>query len=111
MRVLAIVSGEHDVDARLASTLPGPFPMKRLATTRYRRFVTADGAPLIGQVGKTTFVVAGLGDTAPFFAPSIARLLAGTSRTRTKSSGSQRMIHASERTAIADFVSAAEAAS
>jgi hypothetical protein len=74
--VLALISGEQDVDARLASTLPGPFPMKRLATTRYRRFVTSDGAPLIGTVGKL-FLVAGFGDVATFFAPSVARLLAG----------------------------------
>lgn len=77
--VLAIVSGETDVDARLASTLPGPFPMKRLATTRFRRFTLRDGAPLIGKVGKQ-LLVAGLGDTAPFFAPSIARFIAGTAQ-------------------------------
>jgi len=75
--VLAIVSGEEDVDARLASTLQGPFPMKRLATTRYRRFTTRDGAPVVGKVGKR-FLIAGLADAAPFFAPSIGRLIAGT---------------------------------
>jgi hypothetical protein len=73
---LAIISGEHDVDARLASALPGPFPVKRLATTRYRRFTTSDGAPLIGNVG-THFVVVGFGDVASFFVGAIARLLAG----------------------------------
>ncbi len=106
--VLAIISGERDVDARLASTLPGPFPMKRLATTRYRRFTTADGAPLIGSVGKH-ILVAGLGDVAAFFAPSIARLLAGVAE------DDDRLwlaAHdpAASRAAIAEFVSPAEAA-
>ena len=77
--VLALISGDNDVDARLASTLPGPFPMKRLATTRYRRFTTRDGASVIGRLG-ARLVIAGLGDTAPFFAPSIARLIAGTAQ-------------------------------
>ena len=106
--VLAIVSGEEDVDARLASTLPGPYPMKRLATTRYRRFTTSDGAPLMGRIGKL-FVIAGLGDAAPFFAPSLARLIAGAGETDEK-----RWFAAHEpgkdRAAIADFVSPLEAA-
>ena len=105
--VLAIASGEQDVDARLASTLPGPFPMKRLATTRYRRLSTRDGAPIIGKVGKQ-FLIAGLGDAAPFFAPALARLIAGTPEPDEK-----RWFTAHDpvknRTAIADFVSAAEA--
>lgn len=76
--VLALVAGEHDVERRLASTLNGPFPMKRLATTRYRRIVSADNAPLIGRVGNA-FAIAGLGTPAAFLAPALARLLAGAS--------------------------------
>lgn len=75
--VLALMSGEQDVEARLASTLPGPFPMKRLATTRFRRLTTADSAPVIGRVGER-FIIAGLADTAAFFAPTLARRIAGT---------------------------------
>jgi hypothetical protein len=104
--VLAIVSGEADVDARLASVLTGPFPMKRLATTRYRRFTTPDGAPLIGNIGKH-FLLAGLGDAAPFFAPSIARLLAGIANGDEKNWFAAHD-PASDRAAIADFVAAAE---
>lgn len=105
--VLAIVSGEHDVEARLASVLAGPFPMKRIATTRYRRFITTDGAPLIGSFGQQ-FLIAGLGDAAPFFAPSIARLIAGTTE------GDEKRWFAAHdpagnRAAVADFVSAWEA--
>jgi hypothetical protein len=84
--LLALVGGEHDVEARLASTLRGPFPVKRLATTRYRRLVTQDGAPLIGRIkGTRHFVVAGLGDSAAFLAPAMARFLAGTSEREEKS--------------------------
>lgn len=105
--VLAIISGEQDVDARLASTLPGPFPVKRLATTRFRRFASADGAPVLGKVGKT-FVVAGLGDATPFFAPALARFIAGASAPEERR---WFAAHApgKDRTAIADFVSAEEA--
>ena len=106
--VLAIVSGEQDVDARLASTLPGPFPMKRLATTRYRRFTARDGAPVIGKAGKQ-FLITGLADVSPFFAPALARVIANTAEPDEK-----RWFAAhdpgKDRTAVADFVAAAEAA-
>ena len=60
--VLALVSGDRDVEARLASTLPGPFPVQRLATSRFRRIVSTDGAPLLGRLKPSRlFVVAGLG--------------------------------------------------
>ncbi|RYE11171.1 MAG: hypothetical protein EOP22_01455 [Hyphomicrobiales bacterium] len=78
--VLALVSGESEIEARLASTLSGPFPLKRLATTRYRRVIT-DGAPMIGRMGEI-FVIAGLGEPAAFLAPPLARLLAGSSEGR-----------------------------
>jgi hypothetical protein len=77
---LALISGDDDVDARLASTLGGPFPMKRLATTHYRRVVTNDGAPLIGRLKPSKqFVIAGLGDAAAFMAPALARFIAAQS--------------------------------
>jgi hypothetical protein len=78
--VLALISGDIDVEARLASVLTGPFPMKRLATTHYRRVVSADAAPLVGRAKPSKqFVIAGLGDAASFMAPSLARFIAGAS--------------------------------
>ena len=78
--VLALVSGDRDVEARLATALPGPFPVQRLATSRFRRIVSTDGAPLIGRLKPSKlFVVAGL-QSAAFFAPALARLLAGETR-------------------------------
>ena len=109
--VLALVSGEADAEARLASTLPGPFPMKRLATTRYRRFVSNDGAPIIGRLKPNKpFIVAGLGDGAAFLVPAIARLIAGASE------GDEAHWFAAHdpaqpRATVADFVTAAEVAS
>jgi hypothetical protein len=41
--------------------------------------MTSDGAPLVGRLGRKGWVVvAGLGLGAAFFAPVVARLLAGT---------------------------------
>jgi hypothetical protein len=108
--VLALVGGEVDVEARLASTLPGPFPIKRLATTRYRCFVTADSAPFVGRLklGKQ-FIAAGLGTTAAFLAPAIARHLVGKS-----DADEARWFAAHDpaqpREAIAEFVAPAEVA-
>ncbi len=77
--VLALARGAADVEARIASALAGPFPVKRLASTRYRRLVTRDGAPLIGRIkGARLFAIAGLGDAGAFLAPALARFLAGT---------------------------------
>jgi hypothetical protein len=82
---LALVAGDTTVEARLASTLGGPFPVKRLASTRYRQVVPRDGAPLVGRLKRTkTFIVAGLGDAAPFYAPALARLLTDTASAEEK---------------------------
>ena len=77
--VLALASGAEAVAPRLAACLAGPFPMKRLASTRYRGLATRDGAPLVGRLKRTrTVVIAGLGSTGAFLAPVLARLIAGT---------------------------------
>ena len=106
--VLALASGEADVEARLASVLPGPFPMKRLATTRYRRCVAGDGAPLIGRAAGN-IVIAGLGDAAPFFAPALARLVAGAPQAD-EARWFAAHNPAGDRAAVADFAPFFEAA-
>jgi hypothetical protein len=76
--VLALVEGQADADARLASCLAGPFPLQRRATTHYHRLATIDGAPLIGRLARSgLLVIAGIGSSASFLAPPLARLLAG----------------------------------
>jgi hypothetical protein len=78
--ILALVAGDADPEIRLGATLSGPFPMKRLATTRFRRLVATDGAPVAGPLkAQKVFVVAGFGDLAAFMAPALARCLTGQS--------------------------------
>ncbi len=80
LAILGLVSGEGEIEARLASCLPGPFPLARRATSHFRRVATDDGAPLIGRLDPSgLLVIAGLGDASAFFAPPLARLLAGKS--------------------------------
>jgi len=105
LSILALVSGDGEVDARLASTLPGPFPLQRLATTHFRCVSTVDGAPLIGRIKPSKLMVlAGLGEAAAFFAPLIARLLAGVPGDGEKEWASAHDPSRPTREAVADFV-------
>ena len=80
LSILALVTGDTDVDARLASALPGPFPLRRFATTHFRQVITFDGAPMVGRVKPSRLtMLSGLGQAAAFLAPIIARGLAGVS--------------------------------
>lgn len=103
--VLALIEGDADAEARLASTLPGPFPLARLATSRFRRVVTADGAPLIGKLKPSKLtILAGLGEAAVFLAPAIARWLAGTPSDDEKRWFAARDPARPSRETIAEFV-------
>lgn len=76
--LLARVRHDAQMDDRLASVLDGPFPMRRLATARYRVLSSLDGAPVIGRLNPTgLFFIAGLEEAAAFFAPALARVLKG----------------------------------
>jgi hypothetical protein len=101
--VLGLVDGADSVEIRLASCLPGPFPLQRRATTHFQRVITSDGAPAIGRLDPSQlFVIAGLGDAGAFTAPPLARLLAGAS---TDAEADWFAAHAltADRTAIADL--------
>jgi hypothetical protein len=78
--VAAIASGDADLALpRVASTLTALGPLRRSGQTVFRSVGTADRAPLIGRMGKgKAIVVAGLGDSAAFQAPAVARLLTGS---------------------------------
>jgi hypothetical protein len=109
--ILALVSGAADVEARLASCLSGPFPLRRSATSRFRRLATSDGAPLIGRLKPSRlFIAAGLGDAGAFLAPPLARFLAGAPSPEEKSWFGAHDPSRSSREAIADFTSPFEAA-
>jgi hypothetical protein len=104
LTVLALVAGEPDDDARLASCLPGPFPLQRRATSQFRRLIAADGAPVVGVLPPGQFIVAGFGDAAAFLAPPIARLLAGKSTGDEAPWFAAHAPGAPNREAVADFV-------
>ena len=107
LSILALASGDSDVDARLASALPGPFPVQRVASTHFRRTAITDGAPLIGRVDPSGLVlIAGLGDAAIFLAPLIARSLAGTAGADERAWALAHDPSCGHRDVVADFVPA-----
>jgi hypothetical protein len=102
--VLGLVEGTWDIDTRLAACLPGPFPLRRLASTHYRRIGASDGAPMLGQLATSPVtLVAGLGDAAAFLAPPLARWLAGASRDDEAAWFADHAAARADRAAVADF--------
>ena len=77
--VTAIAAGEADAALpRIGASLPGVGPVGRAAQSRFLGIGTLDGAPLIGRMGKSRLTtIAGLGSSAAFLAPIVARYLAG----------------------------------
>ena len=77
--VTAIATGDTDsADARIGASLSGQGALRRMGRASFRRIAVADGAPLLGRVGKSRWIVAaGFGDNAAFLAPAVARHLAG----------------------------------
>jgi glycine/D-amino acid oxidase-like deaminating enzyme len=74
--ILVAADGGESVDKRLGSALADHLPLVRLATRRYHKFVTSDGAPLIGWLkAPKLFIATGMGSAAAFFAPALARVL------------------------------------
>ncbi len=78
--ITALVAGTRDADARLGSALALQAPLDQVAETRFIAFETVDGAPLVTYSrAPRALVVAGLGAAAGFFAPALARHIAGRS--------------------------------
>jgi hypothetical protein len=108
--ILALVAGTSDIELRLASTIVGPFPLQRVATSRFRRFTSIDGAPVIGRLTPSRLhIIAGLGDAGAFLAPPLARFITGNGTPEEKSWFAAHN-PARPREAIADFVAVAEQA-
>ncbi len=77
-QALVAITGDDAIEARAASTLGGPFPVRRLATSRYHALSSGDGAPMIGPLAAGgAFAIGGMGDAAAFAMPSLARVLVG----------------------------------
>ncbi len=77
--VTALSAGDAITAApRIGASLAPLGRLKRSGQAIFRSVDTADGAPLIGRLGKgKASIVAGLGPSAVFVVPAIARLLAG----------------------------------
>ena len=77
--VSAIAAGDGEsAPARLGASLASLGRLRRAGQAAFRRVVTLDGAPLIARMGKSRMTaIAGLGPSAAFLAPAVARQLAG----------------------------------
>ncbi|HEV7276160.1 MAG TPA: hypothetical protein VGN80_07730 [Devosiaceae bacterium] len=76
--VTALADGDQEVLPRIGSCLAAQVPLLRAGQTRFERLETLDGAPLVGSVaGSKATLIAGFGVGGAFFAPALARLLAG----------------------------------
>lgn len=78
--VLALAHGDHhSALARVGASIATDQPLRRTGQAVFQELTTRDGAPLVGRMGRGRMnVVAGLGMSAAFLAPAVARLLAGT---------------------------------
>jgi hypothetical protein len=106
MSVTAIVSGQAEHAARLGSTLSALAPLRRIAEARYQRLESRDGAPLVTLArAPRSLVVAGLGDAAAFFAPALARHIAGVAvEAEAAFFAAHDLGRGQARQAVADFV-------
>lgn len=106
--ITALAAGEPDTAlARIGASLGPIGPLKRAGQAQFRRVETLDGAPLIGRAGRgKAMTVAGLGDSAAFIAPVVARVLAGAA-----SAEEQRYFEARDISKAANRQAVAEMAS
>jgi hypothetical protein len=78
--ISAVAAGMADEALpRIASSLARQGRLRRTGQTSFQSVATADGAPLVARLGKgRALVTAGLGASAAFLAPVLARLVAET---------------------------------
>lgn len=77
--VHVLASGDPlSVEARIGTTLSDGKPVRGSGEVRFMGLATPDGAPLLGPVRGEIHAIGGLQASAPFFAPLIARYLAGS---------------------------------
>jgi hypothetical protein len=110
----AIAAGDPDVALpRIGASLVGIAPLGIAAQARFLRVGTTDGAPLIGRMGKQRLTaIAGLGDSAAFLAPIVARYLAGAAaEDEARYFEARDVSKAGSRTAVTETAAPAEMAS
>ena len=77
--ITAIATGDREISERIGSTLAPQAPLRRAGDVGHTLVETGDGAPLVAYgAGTRTRLIAGFGDAGLFFAPALARFLAGT---------------------------------
>jgi glycine/D-amino acid oxidase-like deaminating enzyme len=91
--------------ARVGACLVGHGPVRRLGQSVFDAVAASDGAPLVGPVKDlNAIVLAGFGLSGAFFAPGLARLLAGAAAPRELSYFSAREAgRGKARALIADY--------
>lgn len=103
--VTAFAGGDPDsAAARIGASLPGQGRLRRTGQSLFRTVATLDDAPLIGRMGKgKALVVAGLGTSAAFLAPAVARFLCGAaSESETQFFTARETAKAAGRASVAD---------
>jgi hypothetical protein len=102
--VLGLAAGRAETAAaRVGSCLVGQRPLKRVGQRLFRSVVTRDGAPLVEVRPGGVSRVAGFGPPAAFFAPALARLVAGAASTDEERYFSARGA-AADRRQVADYM-------
>jgi hypothetical protein len=105
--ILALAGGPvDDAMARIGACIGSSRPLKRVGQASFRTLVTTDGAPLVGPAkGLRAIVVAGFGATGAFFAPALARHLAGAaSETEKAYLAAREPSRGNARQSVADYV-------
>lgn len=111
--IVAMAAGApEEAIARIGGCLAGRGPLRRAGQRIFRTVGTVDGAPLIGTArGGRATVLAGLGIGGAFFAPALARLVAGAASAReTDYFGAHEAGRGKARALVAEFAGHAGAA-
>lgn len=106
--VHVLASGDPlSVEARIGSTLAEDKPVRGAGEVRFAGLAPVDGAPMLGAVRGEVYAVAGLGAAGPFYAPLVARQLAGASTELEAGWLAPRgPARASQRASVADYIAA-----
>jgi hypothetical protein len=108
--LLGLATGRAETAAaRVGNCLTGQRPLKRVGQRLFRAVVSRDGAPLVEiRPGERVSRIAGFGPPAAFFAPALARLVAGAASTEEMAYFTARRPDA-DRRQVADYVACAAA--
>lgn len=105
--VQALAAGGADAVARMASRLSATGRARRAGQTGFGAVVPVDGAPMVGAVKSLkASVVSGLGPSAAFLVPAVARYFAGAATLEEQSWFAAREPGAEKRTTVSEYAGA-----